>query len=154
MQSLTTDPRQVRRHRAVQGREPSVLHYLQLLRFETFRHRHQDRFLRPDRKEKKDAGLSDNNQITTPRTRNEKRVGEVFLLRYLRPLAYSCLVDMTFAGPGSVHCGIHGCGAPGGQWIDGTIEKIGVSTLKNWYGSRAVMSNLLMTLVFFFFGIF
>jgi hypothetical protein len=46
------------RHRAQQGREPSVLRHLQLLRLPPFRHRHQDRFLRPSRQEKASARLN------------------------------------------------------------------------------------------------
>lgn len=49
---------QVPRHRAQQGREPSVLHHLQQLRLATQCHRHQDRFLRPGRQEEEDAGLN------------------------------------------------------------------------------------------------
>jgi hypothetical protein len=41
-----------------QGREPSLFHYLQLLRISSFGPGHQDWFLGPDRKEKEDAGLS------------------------------------------------------------------------------------------------
>lgn len=46
------------RYGAQQGREPSVLHHLQLLRFSTFRPGHQVWFHCPDWKEKEDAGLS------------------------------------------------------------------------------------------------
>jgi hypothetical protein len=45
------------RHRAQQGREPSVFRYLQLLRIPSFRRRHQDRFPFPDRPQKA-CGLS------------------------------------------------------------------------------------------------
>lgn len=58
---------QIPRHGAQQGREPSVLHHLQLVRFPSFRPGHQDWFLRPDRKEKEDAaGLSSGGCIRTP----------------------------------------------------------------------------------------
>lgn len=49
---------QVPRHRAQQGREPSVLYHLQLVWIQTVRHGHQDWFLCPGRQEKEDAGLS------------------------------------------------------------------------------------------------
>jgi translation initiation factor 2 subunit 2 len=45
------------RHRAKQGREPSVLHHLQLVRLAPFGPSHQDGFLSPDWQEKEDAGL-------------------------------------------------------------------------------------------------
>lgn len=48
---------QVPRHRAQQGREPTILHHLQQLRIPTQCHGHQDGFLGPGRQEKKDEGL-------------------------------------------------------------------------------------------------
>lgn len=48
---------QVAQHRAQQGREPSVLRQLQLVRIPTNGHGHQDWFLGPDRQEKEDEGL-------------------------------------------------------------------------------------------------
>lgn len=48
---------QVAQHRTQQGREPSILCQLQLVRFSTDSHGHQDWFLGPDRQEKEDVGL-------------------------------------------------------------------------------------------------
>lgn len=48
---------QVPRHRAQQGREPSVLRHLQLVRIQAQCHGHQDWFLGPGRQEKEAAGL-------------------------------------------------------------------------------------------------
>jgi hypothetical protein len=44
-------------YRIEQGREPTVLHHLQLVRFSPLGHRHQDRILGPSRQEKEDEGL-------------------------------------------------------------------------------------------------
>lgn len=65
MQRLTPSSRvrylqdlQIPRHRAQQGREPSVLRHMQQLRLAPFGAGHQDWFLCPGRQAEKDAGLS------------------------------------------------------------------------------------------------
>lgn len=118
---------QICRHRAVQGRESSVLHYLQLLRFETFRHCHQDRFLRPGRKEKKDAGLSEFSR------------GQQELETYSSTLftSFSVLLAFRFDHASSVRCSFEAATLRViNEWMDGTHRQWRFLS-KNWYKSWA-----------------